>query len=96
MGDINKLIIGQSAAAKELKIKLTWRGKGKYEKGFDENNNCIIAIDPKYYRPTDVNNLLGDSSKARKKLKWKPKTTFHKLVKEMIKSDIELEKIKLN
>ena len=83
-------------AAKELKIKLTWTGKGSNEKAFDENNNCIIAIDPKYYRPTDVNNLLGDSSKARIKLKWKPKITFHKLVKEMIKSDLELQKTKSN
>ena len=80
-------------AANELKIILTWKGKGKNEKAYDHNNNCIVRVDPKYYRPLDVQDLLGDSSKAKRKLNWKPKISFRKLVKEMVKSDLKLEKI---
>ena len=80
-------------AANELKIILTWKGKGNNEKAYDHNNNCIVRVDPKYYRPLDVQDLLGDSSKAKRKLNWKPKISFRKLVKEMVKSDLKLEKI---
>ncbi len=79
-------------AAKCLKMKIKWRGKGINEKCFDSNGNCIIQIDEKYYRPTDVENLLGDSTKARKILKWKPKISFKKLVNEMVESDLKSEK----
>ncbi len=71
-------------------IKVQWKGKGLKERGFNKKNNKIIVkIDPGYFRPTDVNELRGDSKKARKELKWKPKTSFKSLVKEMVEKDIE-------
>ena len=71
-------------------IKVQWKGKGLNEKGFNKKNNKIIVkIDPGYFRPTDINELRGDSKKARKELKWKPKTSFKSLVKEMVEKDIE-------
>ena len=73
--------------AKYLDIKLKWKGKGIDTKAFDENGNCIITCSKKYYRPSEVDSLLGDYSKAKTKLKWKPKISFKNLVKEMIDSD---------
>ena len=73
--------------AKYLDIKLKWKGKGIDTKAFDENGNCIIACSKKYYRPSEVDTLLGNYSKAKTKLKWKPKISFKNLVKEMIDSD---------
>ena len=73
--------------AKYLNIKLKWTGNGIDTKAFDQNGNCIISCSKKYYRPTEVDTLLGNSSKAKKKLKWKPKISFQNLVKEMIDSD---------
>ena len=58
---------------KELQISYTWRGSKLNAKCFDKNGNCIIACDKNYYRPLEVDTLLGDSSKARKELNWKPK-----------------------
>ena len=75
--------------AKKLKIKIKWKGKGLNEKAFDENNNPIIECDKNYFRPLDVNTLLGDSKKARKKLKWKPTKNIHILIDEMIKSEYQ-------
>ncbi len=79
-------------AASHLNIEITWKGEGSEEKGYDQDNNCIVAIDPKYYRPTEVDTLLGDPSKAKEKLGWEPKVTFKELVKEMIESDFQLAK----
>ena len=73
--------------AKLLDIKLKWTGKGINTKAFDQNGNCIIECDKRYYRPTEVDILLGDSTKAKKILKWKPKISFKNLVKEMVESD---------
>ena len=75
-----------------VSIKIKWIGKGVQEKGIDEKTgNTLIEIDPKYYRPTEVDSLLGDPTKAEKKLGWNPKeTSFKKLVKIMIKHDIKL------
>ena len=73
--------------AKLLDIKLKWTGKGINTKAFDQNGNCIIECDKRYYRPTEVDILLGDSTKAKKLLKWKPKISFKSLVKEMVESD---------
>ena len=70
-----------------LDIKLRWTGKGINTKAFDNNGKCIIQCDKRYYRPTEVETLLGDSSKAKKLLKWKPKISFKNLVKEMVESD---------
>ena len=69
--------------AKELNIKIIWKGSGTNEKGY-WNNRPIIQIDPDYFRPTEVNSLRGDYSKARRKLGWKPKITVKQLIKEMI------------
>ena len=75
-------------ACSVLEIDLAWKGKGEEEVGIDASNDkIIIKIDKKYYRPTEVESLLGDSSKAARQLNWKPKITFDELVKEMIMSD---------
>jgi GDPmannose 4,6-dehydratase len=73
-------------ACKELDIELTWKGKGLNEVGLSKKKE-IIKVDPRYFRPTEVDTLLGDYSKAKKKLGWKPKITFNDLVKEMVKED---------
>tara|TARA_X000001036_G_scaffold113443_1_gene106370 strand:- start:3985 stop:5019 length:1035 start_codon:yes stop_codon:yes gene_type:complete len=80
-------------AFKYINIKIGWRGKGLKEVGFDKNKgNILVKVDPVYFRPTDINELRGDSSKAKRELKWRPKTSFKELVKEMMSSD--LKKIK--
>jgi GDPmannose 4,6-dehydratase len=79
-----------NAAANELNIKISWDGCGINEKGFDENGNCIISVDSRYFRPTEVETLLGDSKKALDKLGWKPKTSFSELVIEMVREDLKI------
>ena len=76
-------------AAKKLDIELLWEGKGVLEKAY-WNDRCIIQIDPRYFRPTEVETLLGDSSKAREKLGWSPKITFEQLISEMIQEDFKI------
>jgi GDPmannose 4,6-dehydratase len=77
-------------AFKELGINITWQGEGVEEIGIDDDTGkVLVGIDPRYYRPTEVEILIGDSSKAREKLGWKPKIKLEKLVKLMIKSDEE-------
>ena len=78
-----------NSAANELGITITWKGDGLEEKGFDKSGNCIISVDPRYFRPTEVETLLGDSSKAKNKLGWQPKITFEELVKEMVREDLK-------
>jgi len=73
---------------KELNIKSFWRGKGINEKCYDDKGNSIIECDKEYFRPLEVDTLLGDSSKARKELNWKPKYNITKLVKEMISIEL--------
>ncbi|MDC0216476.1 GDP-mannose 4,6-dehydratase [Candidatus Pelagibacter sp.] len=73
--------------AKELQLTIKWKGKGIKEKAIDESGKIIIECDKSYFRPSEVNTLLGDYSKARKKLGWKPETDIKKLVQEMVKSD---------
>jgi len=75
--------------AKFLKMKIKWKGKGLKEKGFDENNNCIIECSKKYFRPAEVDSLIGNASKAKKVLKWKPKHTLHTLIKDMISYELK-------
>jgi GDPmannose 4,6-dehydratase len=79
-----------NAVAQEMQIKLTWSGTGAQEKAYDQNGKCIVQVDPDYYRPTEVESLLGDATKARKKLGWKSKTSFTQLVKEMVDADMHL------
>ena len=76
------------AAASELGIRMTWKGKDADEKGYDQSGKCIIAVDERYFRPTEVDTLLGDATKAREKLGWTPKVTFDELVKEMVREDL--------
>ena len=73
---------------KELNIKYHWRGKGVHQKCYDEKGNCFIECDKEYFRPLEVDTLLGDSSKARKELNWKPKYNTIKLVKEMVSEEL--------
>ena len=77
------------AAAREIGVKLTWRGKGEKEKGYDAKGRRIVAVDPRYFRPTEVETLLGDASKAKKKLGWTPKIRFKELVGEMMREDLK-------
>jgi len=74
---------------KELKIKVTWKGKRINEKAYDEKGNLIIACDKAYYRPLEVNSLLGSSKKAYKKLGWKPNIKVKELIKEMIFEELK-------
>tara|TARA_Y100000816_G_scaffold202951_1_gene149386 strand:- start:3270 stop:4301 length:1032 start_codon:yes stop_codon:yes gene_type:complete len=73
----------------ELGLKFKWKGKGIKAKCYDINGNCIIECDKAYFRPLEVDTLLGDSSKARKILKWKPKTNIKELVKEMVNAELK-------
>ncbi|RPG53573.1 MAG: GDP-mannose 4,6-dehydratase [Flavobacteriales bacterium TMED288] len=83
-------------AARELDMKIKWKGSGLNEKAYwinsPKGNTLIIEIDKRYFRPTEVHSLLGNSSKAKNKLGWKPKISFKKLVKEMIISDYNFSK----
>ena len=74
---------------RELNFKFKWKGKGKNLKCYDENNNCIVACSREYFRPLEVDTLLGNSRKARKELNWKPKINIKTLVKEMVESDLK-------
>ncbi|MFZ0612085.1 MAG: GDP-mannose 4,6-dehydratase [Desulfobacterales bacterium] len=77
------------AAATELGFKVRWEGKGVEEKGFDESTGkVIVAVDRRYFRPTEVDTLLGDASKARRKLGWQSRTGFAQLVAEMVAEDL--------
>jgi GDPmannose 4,6-dehydratase len=75
-------------AAKNLQMKIIWKGHGLKEKGY-HNKKAIIEIDKRYFRPLEVHSLLGDASKARRKLGWKPKIKFKSLVKEMVIEDLK-------
>ena len=69
--------------------RIEWRGSGVDEKGIDARaGQVLIAIDPRYFRPTEVDILLGDPSKARQRLGWRHKTSFDDLVKEMVDADL--------
>lgn len=79
-----------TAAAEELGIRLSWQGYGADEKAFDMEGRCVVAVDPRYFRPAEVDSLEGDASKARTKLGWKPKVTFREIVAEMAAEDLRL------
>lgn len=90
-----------NAAAKELGMEIRWKGHGADEKGYwvngharegslpDREDNLIVSVDPRYFRPTEVETLLGDASKAREKLGWVPRITFDELVAEMVREDLK-------
>ena len=77
-----------NAAVKALDMKIVWEGKGLDEVAKDENGKVILKINKEYYRPAEVNYLLGDSTKAKEKLGWKPEISFEELVEMMAKSDL--------
>jgi GDPmannose 4,6-dehydratase len=75
----------------EVGRNIEWRGKGIEETGVDRTSGkTVVRIDPIYFRPTEVDELIGDATKARQKLGWKPKTTFAELVKEMVAGDLAI------
>ena len=78
-----------NAAAEELGINVRWVGEGMDEKGYDASGKCIVAVDSRYFRPTEVEALLGDATKAKEKLGWTPKITFKELVAEMVREDLK-------
>ena len=78
-----------NAAAAEIGIAITWRGTGVDEQGCDALGKCIVQVDPRYFRPTEVETLLGDATKAREILGWTPKITFAELVAEMVREDLK-------
>jgi GDPmannose 4,6-dehydratase len=73
---------------KKLGMSVTWQGNGVNEKGYGANGQCIVAIDPQYFRPTEVETLLGDASKAKQLLGWEPEISFDELVTEMVEYDL--------
>ena len=82
------------AAFSRIGRKLSWRGSGADEQGIDEKSgDVLVEIDPKYFRPTEVDALVGDASKARAKLGWTPRSTFDDLVTEMVEADLNLHKL---
>ena len=77
-------------AGREVGFDIRWEGEGVDEKGYDRNTGrCIVAVDPRYYRPTEVDALLGDASLAREALGWTPKTSFEEMVAEMVAQDLK-------
>jgi len=78
-----------TTAAKEIGITVSWKGSGLEEKGYDTEGKCIVQVDPRYFRPTEVETLLGDPTKAKEKLGWTPKTGFRELVREMMREDLK-------
>ncbi|MCY1544380.1 GDP-mannose 4,6-dehydratase [compost metagenome] len=77
-------------AAREIGIEIRWEGEGVDEQGFDvSTGKCIVAVDPRYFRPAEVETLLGDPSNAKNKLGWTPTTSFQELVAEMMREDMK-------
>ena len=77
-------------AAAELGMRLRWEGNGADERGIDgRTGRCVVAVDPDYFRPTEVDTLLGNPAKARKQLGWKPRVGFDELVAEMVREDLK-------
>src|SRR5690606_17530744 len=80
-----------SLAARLLGLTLEWRGEGVTEHAIDlESGRTIIRVDPRYFRPTEVDSLLGDATKARNELGWIPEITFEEMVREMVEADVAL------
>jgi len=77
------------AAAQEIGMSINWKGQGENEKGYDTSGKCIVSVDPRYFRPTEVETLLGDATKAKEKLGWTPQTSFKDLVAEMMREDLK-------
>lgn len=78
--------------AERLELNLTWQGSGVEEKAIDPKGKAVVAVDPRYFRPTEVETLLGDPSKAKQELGWTPRTSFDDLVAEMVDADLDAAK----
>jgi GDPmannose 4,6-dehydratase len=92
-GEVHTVREFAEEAGKALGFDIVWKGKGIKERGIDKKTGkTLIEINPKYFRPAEVDMLVGDAGKARKKLGWKPKVTFKKLVRAMAESDLEVAK----
>ncbi|MEK7514325.1 MAG: GDP-mannose 4,6-dehydratase [Patescibacteria group bacterium] len=92
-GEVHTVREFAEEAGKELGFDIVWKGEGLKEKGIDrKTGKTLIEINPKYFRPAEVDLLVGDASKARKKLGWKPRVTFKELVHAMAESDLEVAK----
>ena len=78
-----------NAAAREIGMQITWQGQGREETGTEQNGRVVVKVDARYFRPTEVETLLGDPSKAKAKLGWAPKTSFSALVTEMVREDLK-------
>ena len=76
-------------SARLLGMEIRWEGSGAEEKGYDQDGRLIVSVDPRYYRPTEVDTLLGDPSKAKADLGWAPRIKFHELVEEMVTADLK-------
>jgi GDPmannose 4,6-dehydratase len=76
-------------SARELGLVITWQGEGVEERGHDQFGRCIVVVDPRYFRPAEVETLLGDASRAAARLDWRPRTTFEELVREMTREDLK-------
>ncbi len=80
-------------AAKAVGIEMQWKGEGADEKGYDKaTGKCLVEVDPRYFRPTEVETLLGDPTKAKEKLGWVPKITLEEMVTEMVENDLMIAK----
>src|ERR1700738_4061688 len=91
LGEQNSVRDFVKYAAEEVGIKVRWEGHGVDERGYNaETGKCIVAIDPRYFRPAEVETLLGDASKAKRQLGWVPQTSFRDLVSEMMREDLKL------
>ena len=84
-----------SLACEELNMPIKWKGQGIREKAYDLKGKVIVEVSSRYFRPTEVDTLLGDASRARKKLGWKPRTSFKELVSEMVQSDLIIAQAEL-
>ena len=78
-----------SAAARHLGMSVRWEGQGVAERGYDERGRCVVAVDPRYFRPAEVDSLVGDASKAHSRLGWRPRVRFEELVAEMVREDLK-------
>jgi len=84
-------------ACQELGIEIEWEGSGLFERGIAKNSPCpyiqagdeIVAVDPQFFRPSEVETLLGDPTKAKNQLNWEPKISFQQLVSEMVQEDLK-------